>query len=85
MSKKDEQFGLGLVQVNGAWTTQITTTTYYAWRILYGRYESRYSEKEKREISYLISFTRVVLSIWIYRKSKYFIAKRKGQNISAVY
>lgn len=70
MSKKDEQFGLGLVQINGVWTIQITTTTYYAWRIMYGRYETRYSETEKREISYLVSFTRIVLSIWIYRKSK---------------
>lgn len=70
MSKKDEQFGLGLVQINGVWTIQITTTTYYAWRIMYGRYETRYSETEKREISYLVSFTRIALSIWIYRKSK---------------
>jgi hypothetical protein len=70
MSKKDEQFGLGIVQINGIWTIQITTASYYAWKILYGRYELRYSEKEKREISYLIGFQRIVLTIWTYRKSK---------------
>ncbi|GAN11055.1 hypothetical protein MAM1_0460d10609, partial [Mucor ambiguus] len=68
ISKKDEQFGLGLVQVNGSWTIQIVTTSYYAWRILYGRYETRYSEQEKREISYLVSFQRIVLTLWTIRK-----------------
>ncbi|KAL9540180.1 hypothetical protein MBANPS3_009830, partial [Mucor bainieri] len=68
ISKKDEQFGLGLVQVNGSWTLQIVTTSYYAWRVLYGRYETRYSEQEKREISYLISFQRIVLTLWTVRK-----------------
>lgn len=71
MSKKDEQFGLGLVQINGVWTIQISTTSYYSWRVLYGRYELRYSEKEKKEVSYLVSFQRIVLSIWTYRKSEF--------------
>ncbi|KAI8971219.1 hypothetical protein BDB01DRAFT_508938 [Pilobolus umbonatus] len=69
ISKKDQSCGLNLVQVNGFWTVRITTTVYYAWRFLYGRYSYRYSEKEKREISYLVSFQRIVLSYWISRKN----------------
>ena len=69
MSKKDEQFGLGLVQINGVWTIQVSTS-YYSWRMLYGKYELRYSEKEKREVSYMVSFQRIVLTIWTYRKGK---------------
>lgn len=69
MSKRDEQYGLNLVQVNGVWTIRITTTTYYSWRILYGKYETRYSEKEKKDIYHLTSFQRIVLSIWTYQKS----------------
>ncbi|KAI8641464.1 hypothetical protein BD408DRAFT_368184, partial [Parasitella parasitica] len=68
ISKKDEQFGLGVVQVNGAWTIQMVTGSYHAWRILYGRYETRYSEQEKKDISYLVSFQRIVLTLWIMRK-----------------
>ncbi|KAI8059433.1 uncharacterized protein B0P05DRAFT_574919 [Gilbertella persicaria] len=68
ISKKNEQFGLGLVEVDGVWTICITTTTYYSWRILYGRYETRYSEKDKREISYLVGFRRVVLTTWTLHK-----------------
>lgn len=70
MSKRDDQYGLSLVQINGVWTIRITTTTYYSWRILYGRYETRYSEQEKKDISYLTSFEKIVLSIWTYQKSK---------------
>jgi hypothetical protein len=70
ISKKNEQFGLGLVQINGIWSIQIVTTSYYAWKILYGRYETRYSEQEKREISYLVSFQRIFLTLWTIRKRK---------------
>lgn len=78
ISKKDEQFGLGLVQVNGSWTIQIVTTSYYAWRILYGIYETCYSEQEKREISYLVSFQRIVLTLWTIHKRKKTSIERKG-------
>jgi hypothetical protein len=69
VSKKNESVGLNMIQINGHWTIQISTT-FYLWRILYGRYETRYSEKEKKDVSYLISFQRIVLTMWIYRKSK---------------
>lgn len=72
ISKHDEKFGLSIVQVNGVWTVRITTTVYYAWRLLYGRYETRYSESEKKEISYLVSFQRIILTLWIIRRRKFF-------------
>jgi hypothetical protein len=71
ISKKDEQYGLNVVQVNGVWVIRITTTTYYSWRILYGRYETRYSEQEKKDISRLISFQRIVLTISSLRNRKW--------------
>ncbi|ORE01579.1 hypothetical protein BCV72DRAFT_309889, partial [Rhizopus microsporus var. microsporus] len=67
VSKKDQKYGLNLVQVNGVWTILISTT-YYAWKLLYGRYETRYSETENREVSYLVSFQRIVLTLWVTRK-----------------
>jgi hypothetical protein len=70
ISKHDDKYGFGLVQVNGIWTIQITTTTCYSWRILYGRYETRYSELEKKDISYLTSFQRIVLTLWTLHNRK---------------
>ncbi|KAI9484111.1 MAG: hypothetical protein EXX96DRAFT_479103 [Benjaminiella poitrasii] len=68
VSKKDEQFGLGMVKVNGLWTVQIVNKEFYSWRILYGVYERRYVEKEQKEVSYLVSFQKIVLTLWISRK-----------------
>ncbi|KAI9264751.1 hypothetical protein BY458DRAFT_490968 [Sporodiniella umbellata] len=70
VSQKNSKFGLNFVQLNGAWTVQISSTIYYAWRLLYGKYELRYSEKEGREISYLVSFRRIILTLRIIRKQK---------------
>ncbi|RCI06379.1 hypothetical protein CU098_001837, partial [Rhizopus stolonifer] len=68
VSQKDRKYGLNLVQINGAWTVHISSTVYYAWRLLYGKYQLRYSEKEKKEISYLISFQRIILTLLVNHK-----------------
>ncbi|CEG64814.1 hypothetical protein RMATCC62417_01723 [Rhizopus microsporus] len=80
VSKKDQKYGLNLVQVNGVWTILISTT-YYAWKLLYGRYETRYSETEKREVSYLVSFQRIVLTLWVTRKRWMFIRSKCDANL----
>ncbi|EIE85897.1 hypothetical protein RO3G_10607 [Rhizopus delemar RA 99-880] len=65
VSKKDQKFGLNLVQINGVWTVQISSTQYHAWRLLYGIYERRYSEKEQKDILYLTRFQRIILTLLV--------------------
>ncbi|KAI7903616.1 uncharacterized protein BX663DRAFT_36301 [Cokeromyces recurvatus] len=64
ISKNDEKFGLGIVQINGVWTVQIVNSNYYSWKMLYGVYDSYYSVKEQKEISRLVSFERIIFNLW---------------------
>ncbi|KAF7721215.1 hypothetical protein EC973_005100, partial [Apophysomyces ossiformis] len=73
VSEASSHLGLHLIQKGENWIVQLSDikqiTSHYSWRLLYGKYERRFCEKEKKERDFVIGFQRIVLTMITTRKS----------------